>query len=358
MIRRTPWVLVLAMLLAACSVAPPTPDASPDPSASGLAQVPTPPGSPAPEPCPVIPSTRPTAVPLPADLDEDTRVAIEMRADYGLRFDLVWVRQVAANPRAVMDFSIPMLPEETQTLFARNALPDPVLIVLAGYGHGDQFGGIYLDNALGGVVVVLWTADVAAHEAAIRPRLPDCHPVLFRQVRWSEAELREWQDRIFRDSDWFATIPAAARGFGARVSENVVTVEISSANPNAAAIIVAHYDAPAGMIRVESDGTGEALLPWGTVKGRVVTRDGKAPGENQLSVAQGPGGAPGACGAGDIGFGVLPNGNFEYRCQVGPRIIEIQDLPAPAPALGRGLVVVPANGVVFVQIVIDWPPQP
>lgn len=355
-------IATAAVLVAGCVASAPGPNDSAASGADGSPVAATQTDTPAPDICQEIPSTRPAAEPLAANIDEATRTAVEMRTEYGLRRDLVWVRQVAAHPRASSAFGFPLLPEEEQSLFARNELPAPVQAALGRYGHVDQFGGIYIDNALGGVVVVLWTADVAAHEAAIRPQLPECHPVLFRQVRWSEAELRRWQDRIAADMAWFATIPAAPQGVGADIIANVVTIDVSSANPNAAAIIVGHYGAPAGMIRVESDGTGAALLPWGTVKGRVVTRDGKPPGNRaSLGVFDALGGDPGHCGGGDIGFGVMPDGTFEYPCQVGDRIIEIWDLGAgkdPHPIVGRARVVVPAGGEVFVRIVIDEPAQP
>lgn len=89
-----------------------------------------------------------------------------------------------------MDFGVPMLPSETSSLFARNELGITVQTALAGYCHADEFGGIYIDNVQGGVVVLLWTGDLATHETAIRSRLAACHPVQFRKVRWSEQELR------------------------------------------------------------------------------------------------------------------------------------------------------------------------
>lgn len=340
----------LATLLLGCSVAPES-LASPGPSASSVAILPAP--SPTPDGCPDLPTKPAPPEVLPADLDEATRVAIQGRAEYGLRRDLAWVRLVAADPRASTAFGFPMLPEEEQSLFARHDPAEAVQRVLMGYGHKDELGGLYIDNALGGIVVVLWTGNIETHAAAIRALLPECHPVIFRQVRWSEAELRQWQDRISSDRNWFAQIPAAPQGFGADIIDNVVTVDISSANPNAAAIIVAHYAAPPGMIRVQSDGTGAALLPWGTVKGRVLTAEGKTPGSNDLMVEQAPGGVPGSCGGGDVGFGVLENGTFEYPCQVGPRTIQLLDwIPdgAPHPVVAESTVVVPADGEVFVEI--------
>lgn len=349
--------LMVAVLLVAsgCSVAAshePADFARSSGAAPSAAET-TPTALPTPEPCPPVPSIPPPVEPLPPDLEEATLAAIQKRAEYGLRRDLAWVRQVAADPRATTDFGVPMLPEEIESLFARNQLSDPVQAAMGRYGQGDQFGGLYLDNALGGVIVVLWTSDPATLEATIRPQLPRCHPVLFRQVRWSEAELRRWQNRIAADWDWFAEIPAAPQGVGADITQNVVTVEISSAGPAAADIIIAHYGAPTGMIRVESDGTGAALLPTGTVVGRVLTADGRRPGPNDLMVDNGsPDDPPGWCGGGDVGYGVGVDGRFEYPCKTGRRTILIQDWTSDGehPVIASVVVEVPAGGVVEVTI--------
>lgn len=102
-------------------------------------------------------------------------------------------------------------------------------------------------------------------------------------VQWSEQELRGWQDRISADVDWMSEIPARIESVGVRIEWNVVTVGVSSAASDAAERILAHHDAPAGMIRVTSDGTGAAMLPYGTVVGRVLLADGRPPGPNDLT---------------------------------------------------------------------------
>ena len=145
-------------------------------------------------------------------------------------------------------------------------------------------------------------------------------------MRWSEAELRRWQNAISLQSDWFAEIDASFQGVGADTIRNDVVVDISSANERAEQAILDHFGAPDGMLRVESDGTGAALLPWGTVVGRVVTADGQPVGPNDLMVDYGgPDDPPGWCGGGDIGYGVRSNGSFEYPCHVGRRTIRLVD---------------------------------
>jgi len=292
---------------------------------------------------------------LPADVDDATREAIRIRAEYGLRRDLAWIRQVADDSAAASEFGTPMLPSETAALFARNELADPVRRALDTYGHADELGGLYIDNAAGGVVVVLWTTDPALHAAAIRSNLPACHPVVFRQVRWAERELRQWQDRIAADVDWMAGIPAIATGIGVDVIGNVVEVDVSSAASDASDRILAHYAAPTGMIRVNSDGTGAELLPTGTVVGRVLRADGRPPGPNDLMLDAGsPDDPPGWCGGGDIGYGVLEDGRIEFPCKAGRRTIRVRDWVPDGngdhPIVASVVVDVPAGGDVEVEI--------
>lgn len=349
------WIVligVVAVALSGCSVAGPIASgASVD--VSSVAAEPSPSTAAALDGCP---SAAPSPIPeasLPADLDAETREAVRLRTEYGLRRDLAWVREVAKDPTAVTDFGVPMLPAETASLFARNELPDPVRAALDGYGHTDEFGGLYIDHPQGGVVVVLWTTDPAIHEAAIRPELPACHPVQFRQVRWSEGELRGWQDRIGADIDWLADVPAAIQGIGVDVEANVVDVSVSSAVPDAAELIVGHYGAPAGMIRVDSDGTGAVLLPGGTVVGRVLLADGRPPGPNDLMLDSGsPNDPPGWCGGGDIGYGVVEDGNITFPCKAGRRTILVKDWTADGehPVVASLVVDVPANDEVEVEI--------
>ena len=358
-LRRLIAGAVAIAVVVGCVASPPGsagPSSSvPTPAVVAASPTPTPTPSPSVEACPSqAPSPTPEAS-LPPDVDAATRTAVRIRTEYGLRRDLAWIRSVAGDPTRSMAFGTALLPAEEATLFARSELPTPVLAALGRHGHTDEFGGLYIDNAQVRVVT-LWTTDPAVHEAAIRPLLPACHPVAFLRVRWSERELRTWQDRISNDTEWAESIPARIIGIGADITDNVVAVEISSANPQAPALVVAHYgDAPNGMIRVESDGTGAHLLPFGTVVGTVVRSDGSPVGPNDLMLDAGsPVDPPGWCGGGDIGYGVREDGRFEYPCAVGRRTILVKDWVATEggdhPVVASVVVDVPAGGEVRVRI--------
>ena len=352
-------ITAVAVGLVGCSVEAPLGSATGVTASEASVETPIPVASPTSvlkaEPCQTAPETPIPESSLPTSLDVETREAIRVRTEYGLRHDLAWVREVAEDPTAVTEFGAPMLPSETASLFARNELGGPVQDVLAEYGHTDEFGGLYIDNVQGGVIVVLWTTDPEIHDAAIRPNLPACFPIEFRQVRWSEQELRRWQDRISADVDWMAEIPAAAEGVGVDIMENVVEVSVSSAEADAVERILAYYDAPVGMVRVRSDGTGAVLIPYGTVVGRVLLADSRPPGRNDLMLDAGsPDDPPGWCGSGEMAYGVGEDGRIEFPCKTGRRTVLVRDWTADGehPVVATVVVEVPANREVEVEITL------
>jgi hypothetical protein len=306
-----------------------------------------------------VPTEAAIASPSPAELE-----AIRFRTESGLRADLGFVRAVAANPAASSsEYSVPLLPAEIADLNARAANADAIRSAIQEYAdlHPSEFGGMYLDQQHGGAVTTLWTGHLADHTAAVWRRIRPGSLVAFRQVPFSYAELRTLQDRISGDWDWMRAFAIAPTGVGVDVTGNHVEVDISSANAGAAALIVAHYAVPSGMIVVQSDGTGAALLGWGTVRGRVLDSLGQPPGAviaEQLNLGWVSAG-PGKCGGGDIGYGVGVDGRFELPCQVGAWTFEIQ-LPGAGDAMktiGSGRVVVFTGQIVQLQIKLDrpWP---
>ena len=263
---------------------------------------------------------------LPADVDESVRDAIQGRYDNGLRRDLAWVsRSRRTRPPPPSSASRCCRPNSA-SLFARNGRSIMVETLLRDYDQGPEFGGLDMDNALGGVIVVLWTTDPTAIRTELGPRLPPCFPILFREVRWSEAELRRWQNAIALQADWFAEIDASLQGVDADTIRNDVgcrdlECERGRRAGDRGPLRGAGGDAPG---RVGRDRSGPAA--WGTVVGRVLTADGQPVGPNDLMVDYGgPDDPPGWCGGGDIGYGVRSNGSFEYPCHVGRRTVRVLD---------------------------------
>lgn len=356
--------MAAALLAAGCSgdVTPSDPAVTPPPAVpvtvTGAPATPRP-ASPSPtsRPAVALPTPTPTPEPLPSGLDPEIVAAIAWRRETGLRTDLAWVLQVAADPTASPSWAYPILPEEEAFIWARQERLQRYVGLVQEYAGAfpDEFGGLFMDNA-NSRVASLWTTNLEGHLAALLDLAGDDAPIEVLPARWSERELRAVQDRI----DWrwagFTAVRAAPQGVGVDIVRNVVTVEVSSANPDAprtiAERLAAELDVPVAMFDVTSDGTGVELLPSGTVKGVVVLADGSKPGENELMV-DGRADRIGHCGGGDIGYGVRADGRFEIPCVVGGYTMEIKARGAGDGewvVVGQAHVLVLANQVATVRI--------
>jgi hypothetical protein len=213
----------------------------------------------------------------PLDPDPSIAAAMEFRTRFGLRADREWVVKVAGDPNASStQYGVPLMPDELADLTKRNEETESIVPVVQAYGdeHRDVFGGLYIDQANGGSIVALFTRDVAEHQQALAARLrPGAHLVV-RQVRWSDADLRALQELITDDRQWLDTIPARLSSAATDTIGNVVELNISSANPNAAQLIMEHYNAE-GKLKVVSDGTGALLQPMGRLSGHVLDPQGR-----------------------------------------------------------------------------------
>jgi hypothetical protein len=341
-------IAAAALLLQACTVAATPSERVPVPG-SGSATA-------------TAPSIGPTAEPSVdlTGLDEATVIAIRIRTSYGLPADLETIRRAAADPTATDEFGTPLFPTEIQVLWARNDRSDRILSIIQGYvaTHAAVSGGLRIDQAAGGIVTLSFTDDLDQHRRALADLLAGRGVVAVVQARYSERDLRDYQERVTADAAWFRSIGAALTGVGYSATENVLSIEVSSKNPDVEQLVIARYNLPGDAVKVESDGTGAHLLPSGTVRGRVLTAAGKAPGPNEFMVDS-RGGDPGWCGGGDIGVGVQADGSFEISCKVGRRTIVILARPVADngewTVVGQGSVVVPAGGVVRVTIHLDPP---
>jgi hypothetical protein len=345
--------IAIALLAMACTRA-----GDPGPPGSGsIASPPTPAAPTAPSATVAVVVPVP-ASPEPAPDDPSLRHAVELRRSLGLRSDLAWVEAVAADPRATTTYlEIPLLPAEEADVRTRYADADTDAAAVNEYaaGHADEFGGVYIDMESGAGVVSLWTGHLEDHEAAIRARLAPGARVAFRQVEYSERHLRALQDQVTADRAWMAWIPAVMLSSYVDTIRNVTVMSVSSANPRAVVLIESHYGF-GNALEVTSDGTGAALVPWGTVAGRVRTRGGDAPPMADYNLRW-HGTGPGDCGGGDVGYGLAEGGTFTLPCQQGTWTIEVT-VPSGDGwrSIGEGTVDVKANRTAKLDIVLTAAP--
>lgn len=92
-------------------------------------------------PSPPAATPRPTVDPiLPADLAE----AIRFRSEFGLRADEAYVRELFADPTAISDFGVPLLPAEATELRQRASAAADVAHIVRTYGEAvpDTYAGV------------------------------------------------------------------------------------------------------------------------------------------------------------------------------------------------------------------------
>jgi hypothetical protein len=251
-------------------------------------------------------------------------------------------RPSSADKTASTEFGVPLLAAEVADLERRETNAERVAPIVKTYAaeHPQAFGGLWIDQEHGGVVTVVFTKDIEVHTRALVARLAGVGVVAIRSAPYNEAELHHLQERIVADDAWFKSIPAQLRGVGVDPTKNAVQIIISTANPGIADLIIARFGIPADAIEVSSDGTGAALEPWGTIKGKVVDVPRNVLAELILNYQSDRMGAE--CGMGDVGFGIAADGSFELPCQGGRWTIQaernVDDIVA------EGIVDVPAGG--------------
>jgi hypothetical protein len=309
-VRTVGAILVAALLATGCGApVPPSVDASPTDS---------------------VPEPTPTPTPLPSDI----AYAIHQRQVFGFRADLAWVETVAADPRSqTFDLDFLMLPGEAAWWSARTADLDAVAQAAQDYGATvpDQFAGVY-KNLERGTVVAQFTADTALHRMRILEALGKAGPLVVRQVHYTLKTLEDLQATVSGDWDWMGSIGAVAQGMGVMVMDDRVEVAISSANPAAPALVLAHYGVPADMLHVVSDGTGVLLMATGWIDVSITVPKGWTPPDGGLILTW-TGDGPGRCGEGDVGYGVEPGLVTRLPCTVGGWTVEVG--PAGGPAVGH-----------------------
>jgi hypothetical protein len=324
---------VLILVLAAC--------------ASGAPSAPTTTGAP--------PAMDPTPPPAEASLPPEILDAIAFREEMGLRSDVGWVQAVAANPAAILDWGVPLMAFEIAELEGRPTGEDAMVGAVQAYlaAHPDIAGGLYLDQARGGIVTMLVTEDPTGHEAAIREEIGPDAPLVVRQVRWTEQELMDLQQRIADGRAFLDGIPARMTTSSTDVIANQVELTISSAVPDAAQRIIAQFGAEEGQLRVVSDGTGLLLLPTGRVEGRITAPPGvdvqMLSPQYETDIDIGPRDA--------VGIGVRPDGTFTIE-DLPPatyRIYVLELLEAGNREVASAEVVVPPGAAASVDLVYQEP---
>jgi hypothetical protein len=300
-----------------------------------------------------IPET-PTAV---LELPDEVANAIRLRAAWGLRADEAWVRRLAADPSAVANakaWEIPVTNAERAELDARKHSSDAVRGVILRYGQDQlEWAGMFIDQEAGGVVVALFTDRVPEHTRELKKRLAPWLRWDVREARWTEGQLAMFSQQVAADEPWYRSIDAWFDGTGVDISGNAVLLRISSANRAAVRLVHEHFGNPA-WLRVESDGIGR----WVGARGILVVTAARTDGRPAVNLACVPTpDVPSAWIQGDVGFGTNDLGicRIEGIAATTWTVELKRDATGAADwvVVGRGRIVVPANGEGRIRIVVD-----
>lgn len=212
--------------------------------------------------------------------------AQRFRSSFGLRTDEAWIRMVAVDPRSVPGveaFGVPLMPDEMAELDRRARNSDQIFDLVEAYGLGypDDWAGIFVDQQGDGAVVALFSSHLGQHEADLRQRVSPLASLEVRSARWSLRQLGAFKARVEADQDWLRTIDAWYTRSQVYPPENLVELRISSANPDAPALVAQHFQAD-GWLKVISDGIGHWDGPTGSLVVQAVGPSGVIPGRSYV----------------------------------------------------------------------------
>ena len=351
-------LLGLVAIVAACSghaAVPSSPDARP--SAAGPAATDA---SPLPTAWPTVPPEE-TEPPLPDGATGEIADAIHTRWQFGLRSDLAWVEAVAADPDDWSMLEIPMTAEENREFSSWSEEYGRLVGILGDYGRArpDEFGGIFVDQR-GRRVATLWTDDLDGHEARLREHAGENAPIVLYRVEHPESYLRQLQDRVPLDDEFYASAIAEPTGVGVDLKANRLRVRVSSANPDAPGQLrtkVAEFlGVPESIVSIESDGTGIELLPFGQLEIHVVGTDGHRVPKGSGMDWRYEGDQIGTCGpGGDMWIGFDDRGVLRTPCNPGTWVITVTSEDGRR-GLGQGTALIRANELTKIKITLDRDP--
>jgi len=170
----------------------------------------------------------PTPTPVRGGSDAQLVDAAQFREQFGLATDPQLIKDLLADASALRTYSTPLTAEEEQALSRRfeiHAQLDPVRRYAETFA---SFGGGYLDQAAGGVVVLTFTQDLEVHEAAARRLLPSDALLQVRRVPNSLVELNQLQAAVLADVSSADPAATEVNRVSVDVIGNVVEVGVSS----------------------------------------------------------------------------------------------------------------------------------
>jgi hypothetical protein len=167
------------------------------------------------------------AAPTEADVAKRVVADVAFRQVAGLRADPAYVRSLVEHNRlrdapTEVVLGTVVTPEEASELRTRLALQDDVSSVVSyGLSHPESYAGLYIDPKKG-VASVLFTGDLAPHQAALSS-FPMADRLVFRPARWTLADLESAAANLSREMpELSTTLGVAVTSVGVDPEDNAV----------------------------------------------------------------------------------------------------------------------------------------
>jgi hypothetical protein len=147
------------------------------------------------------------------------------------------------------------------------------------------------------------------------------------------------------------TIPASFAGLGVDKKANQVLLQLSSRESDVVSLVHAHYNVHGDILRVESDGTGGALLAEGTISVLALDSGGRPVADLDCMATPDGSTAP----SGDVGWATGQDGRCSFGVKAKGYTVSVSmiDRSGDRVVLAADHVDVPANGVASITLVVD-----
>lgn len=190
----------------------------------------------------VIPATSSTAFAV----DLETLREIEFRTSFGLLANPEHVRAVASDPSTYnKEWGIHLTVQEAAEMARRMFLQENLDGLLAlGKDRADIFGGLWIDQAAGGVIDVALTQDTPANRAKFVTAAPAGADLRFRVSARTIAQLDAVHEQVVQDRELLRAEGVHVISVGTDLTTN--KVEIGVTDPiGAQSILAARYESDA-----------------------------------------------------------------------------------------------------------------